>query len=955
MQKRGYMVWSQIATGILVLIILGLGIKIVIDLTGNPVRYLLGTGNISKLDQDITERYESTASLNKDAIASTNGLIYAINSLAVFDTNREKEPVNIIDKVKQGFTQKEDLGAYKKDFGAVKVEATYFDRRTLYLGGDKESVLFDLTKATLDCWGIFGDKANANTRCFLVRIKEGTDLGFVDEFPNYLNNFNKCDSICQDSTQQSICIARCKTAVKEINGGNWLSFWNLANYDYDITKEELVKNDYEFRICGSNAGINEIHFSFKDDYCKAPQTDEAFGYIVENFALPQEIDKSSNPLTYTVEEWLSAYGDPQYILFYEKFPKEEAEYWKAGSYNVAFLTILETEAAFIGIDVLTWGMGRAFTGISKVLSPTIIGRGGRAVKNAITSFGRAVGGTIGSVLGWVWRYTGAKGINIILRKQITVEALESSSEGIIRNTLRKTLRTEVYDQLDDDAIVLLKKKYMEALDTLGEEAFDRGGRITKQGMSQLDANFRIVMNSPMDAGDLHTLSNLVDELGGVRQLDNVVVQIGKDLSEEVSQLSLRAIPRAMVRAYKSATRANNMLSIIFLGDMTDTKRTEVLMKAMDDWEAPFRAMKPRELRAFVANQKSATELLDKMIEGELGDTAQKAAARELRDNMDDTLAKVIQERGDLGKLFTTGVTMQKYSAEVTKWEASKLQNPRHLIALMAGYYATKIESMQGKFYSVGTNAIGLKTPYMATVPYDDEYSKSITTFDGEKEFLTNYGEGSNVGFLPVVNRYFLSLTKDELSWWSDQDPQRFHLESPCYADVIMRVGNCDCKGTEDPNAGLYSTGKTYQIYGTDENGNRVYTGETINVPNFNEKPMLYRLDENGNALKECYAGTWYRWDTSYPTKCIKINPVMDQYRDLENNYCYHGKDPSFEAIKGTITSLEIALPLLCAAPGIATFGVGLGPCFAGMGFVTGFIGESTKTIMETQHQWPSHD
>jgi hypothetical protein len=286
---------------------------------------------------------------------------------------------------------------------------------------------------------------------------------------------------------------------------------------------------------------------------------------------------------------------------------------------------------------------------------------------------------------------------------------------------------------------------------------------------------------------------------------------------------------------------------------------------------------------------------------------------------------------------------------------------------MAGYYATKIESMQAKFYSVGTNAIGLKTPYMATVPYDDEYTSSITEFEDQKEFLTNYGEGSNVGLLPVVNRYYLSLTKDQFSWWFDQEPQRFHLVSPCYADIIMRVSNCDCKGTEDPDAGLYLTGENYTIYGTDENGNRVFTGETTEVDHFyEEKPMLYRLDENGDAIKECYAGKWYRWDTDYPTKCIKINPIMDPYsvseyiqKDTvaaffygsENNYCYHGKDPGFEIYSGYITALEIGVPLLCT---VTTLGVGAGPCFVGLGAVTGLAGESIKAIMETQHQWPNH-
>ena len=109
--------------------------------------------------------------------------------------------------------------------------------------------------------------------------------------------------------------------------------------------------------------------------------------MVENFALPQKVAKSANPIIYTMQEWLSAYGDPEYILFYEKFHEDEARYWHAGAYRTGFLAILGTEAVFLGIDAVTLGLGGKVLkpiagGIAKIIpGSAIVSEGVIAIKN----------------------------------------------------------------------------------------------------------------------------------------------------------------------------------------------------------------------------------------------------------------------------------------------------------------------------------------------------------------------------------------------------------------------------------------------------------------------------------------------------------------------------------------------------------------------------------------------
>jgi hypothetical protein len=263
--------------------------------------------------------------------------------------------------------------------------------------------------------------------------------------------------------------------------------------------------------------------------------------------------------------------------------------------------------------------------------------------------------------------------------------------------------------------------------------------------------------------------------------------------------------------------------------------------------------------------------------------------------------------------------------------------------------------MAEKNYPVGTNAIGLKTPLKHTVVYDDSQSEFIK----REALMKKFGSDEKyVGLLPEVNEYYLSLTRDKHAYWWDQPPIRFHLVSPCYADIMMKVTRCECGYHPDEESGWYDTfpegykKEGHEIFGMDEDGNKIPTGKFTKVTHFDgENAMLYRLDEDGRPIKECVPAKLFQFDNVYKPKCIQINPVL--YEDLpaghEYNYCYHGEDLVWDATKAFITGLEIGLPLL---------GLFCGPaapaCMAGIGFAAGVGGETLKAAVETTHQWPNH-
>src|SRR3990167_9701964 len=140
MKKKGFIVFETLMKGIIVLIVLGFGIKLIGSLSSNPIQYLLGFGDIKKFDEGITERYEGTKVESQDARASINGLLYAINRLAILDTYQwylynpgHPLPSSLRDDVNKRFGP--DGLLLEDSQPNVAVELSLYDRRTITLQG----------------------------------------------------------------------------------------------------------------------------------------------------------------------------------------------------------------------------------------------------------------------------------------------------------------------------------------------------------------------------------------------------------------------------------------------------------------------------------------------------------------------------------------------------------------------------------------------------------------------------------------------------------------------------------------------------------------------------------------------------------------------------------------------------------------------------------------------------
>ncbi|MDO8480567.1 MAG: hypothetical protein Q7S65_01990 [Nanoarchaeota archaeon] len=1012
MNRKADFGFSQIVIAVLMLTVVITGGKIVYDLSGEGSQYLLGQANIKTFDQGIIDRYNQTSAYTQDATNSVKGFIYAVNSLAYLDTYKDNAFSKKILGVK--FNDDKSLTTARKSFGGVQVEPTYYDRETVTPAATAsvESVKESIGLAVLSCWFIFEDKGNEPTRCFALAMPSdypAASLTELDGFMNagvasYLGSHKLL--LCEQFSKKYSFITQ-EVCLEKIGGLAGDGMFDVEDIDQgDVPANfftTLAPKGELLSICADPSWLDEVTLhGGAEDACDAPTNALSFGYKVKGFSLPQDVTPSSSGFTNAVET-LTAYGDPQYLLFYEKFPADEAQYWETSSYQIAWGTILAVEGGFALVDVITMGMGSKFgkTLLAPFKNP-VTEVTGNLVKKAVSTAGQGATRLIKGLF--------STPIEFLVKRTVMTEAVQESAEIAFGKSIRGLLGSAddaVAKELAEKLAGTSSHQLKELLEG-ADKHFVKDGVLTTEGERELldrlnkkvfithstpEIPFSEVMEMPyyklvyQRAEQLAKGGDVTEELFEQAQREasqKVAGQVGKEIVNEASLQGLRSVPREAVRVYRAGMRGQNLLKEILLGDMTEEARKEALIKVLKAGDADILAkMSPLELRAFLSNQGAVKKMLfdektGKVILGAIGKDFTEEAQQQALKRLDTILAsKTIDELAP-----RSGIAIQTFLRTPTSsigrigGPLAMLEQKRHLVAVLAGIAAARIESMAEKNYPVGgANSIGLKSPYFHTIPYttlmedvtypeinayianspDPALQKKLQAHQAlvEKTVLPNYGERNMEGLLPEVERYYLSLTKDQGVF--SQDPERFYLASPCQADLLLEVSSCECYYTEDAEAGIFETGDApKQLMGKDENGNDVATGKFVTTPHFDGKnSMLYTLDSNSKSIKECHSDTaWFHADTLHKPLCIKVNPIVENYGT--DNYCYHGISDSDEAISSAITAAQIGLPflgLLCgpAAPAC------IAGIMAAVGFGTGVVGEAAKGAIAIDSQWPNHD
>ena len=972
MKKRG-MALQNVIVAVLTLMVVGIGAKMFVDLSSEPVKHLLGIGNASAFDDAIVQRFNDTKHMNQDAIKSTTGFLFSINRLVQSDKQILDVP----------------WSEANKSFGNVKVIPTEHNLRPLYLGAGGQNPGRQLAKAMIDCWTIFADEANENKYCFVLDTtaleSQVTESDLISGFEYLKNEDTSCESACESK-------------ITDLLGESWWP-WDVENIHWEVGT--LSKSTENAIVCADNSWTNEVHivdrFSGRCELGAVERAANPEQIYMEGFSLPQEISKSSNPFIYTIDEAANAYGDPAYMLYYEQFPDAESKWWHAGSFwldtlGVAlFLVAIPVVAPILGIGGAAAAGGTVVTGAAAAGGTAVAGGGIVAGALAGGAVGVAAGGTAaagaaaaGGITAGGIAVATAKGAALVGLTSLGVDTITSLGSGMssagaimdnpkdlsgvnheeIRNTVSRALinpewavRKELLLKDLGETVLEFIKEHKEELPEqdsiriirdsntaiinliadlsgeLGEKFLTRTGKITPQGQELFIERIN---------------KDLIQE----KFNEKTTEKLAEKIKETIEESNTRAIHRSMITAYNIRRRAQTLLKESLSLRLTEESSKEVMKALIKEASDGLNALKPRDMTVIAKGVNDIMPLVitddGQIIFGEiLNVEADRESQKAARTIMAQRLDRIIDSEGeDLFKSLSVFRTVHERLTRNSIKTGSDKVKARNLIAGAAVYYAMKLESSSGKIKPSGVNTVGLKAPFIGTAVYDDQ----IVEFLGREKLMENFGKDEvHVGLIPEVGEYYLSLTRDQHAYWFDQPPIRFHLVSPCYADMMMRVTRCDCGYSPDPDAGLYQTGVAYpqlqEIYPE-------YYPDGV-LPHFDgTNAMLFRIDENGRPVKDCTPSAWYQFDNLYKPKCIQVNPVIVEDHPGEYNYCYHGNDPLNKALYYTTTAFQVGLSAVCiyGAAHTGPFAYALVPGCAFLGYG---LGEYAKDTMGVSQKWPS--
>ncbi len=957
---------------LIVLIVLVAGVGYVFTPAGKVFNSYLSKviESLGNAPQPFTGKAQETAT----ATASLNALVYSINKVAWHDSYKNKKKPNF-----------DAISKMSKDFlGATAYPVLEKGELIDDIPNDKGLVLQQITISAIDCWKIFLDKERQNTACFNLVLPEFSGKITYHELDNYGKAYDK----------NSACNEECKKISDDVFG----SFLNAKNYRVSMKEGEISGGD-NIIICAGNRGKDEVFITDSEklafDECKSVSGTN-YGMRVKNFQLPQTLGKYQTGesiggnIVEFAELWAHAYGDPEYIAYYEKFPKGEDAYWEESAYAVNVVEILGTEALMyvlfdrvlpgLGSKIIkpaveTSGLKPAFKTAAKELGEELAEETGETsltnVFKKITNLGEVIGNAIKNAPAAAFDFFD-NGIYRILSKiskawveHIDEQAAKKAGRIIIENLEldeeAARIAKEVFDETYDDAA-------RGALELLGE-----GGELSDEFLHNYETNLFERLNKEGVVGDR-------------------AWRIASEVADNMDTHLLRLSDRGFKKIWRLAININDKVLEQFkvwkdirfsAGDIAKIKEG---IKEAADSASFFNDLSPAYIRRFSSFSDEALDVvLEQQGTREFAEEVLETAGKSGKEAVDEILGKYASNAGKSMEDLTSEeirAALDPYLEDAFNnilkdtnplaYSSGKLQtrlrefatSPRRIVSAYVAFGLLKDENLREKFRVIGTNAIGFRTPYLATTLYDDFYTSH---FDYEKNpqeyenFFRHYFGYSDKnidekylryrGLLPEVNKYYLSLnTKDSYS-------KRLHLVSPCYADLVVEKTICECWGSEKEDTrntiglpiisnlfehdAIYQTGKSY-----------VRDGLPLKVSHFDgENAMLYTISENRQVVKECYPkgegiSNWDEYlafwkEATYKPSCIQVSVVMDP--EKSPNYCYRGETST--KMKIANVGLNWVLPI----------GLTLTPAGPVGGAVGGAVGGLVYAWMQANSQWPSHN
>ncbi len=676
-----------------------------------------------------------------------------------------------------------------------------------------------------------------------------------------------------------------------------------------------------------------------------------------NFYLPQEVTD--------FEYWITGFGDPQYLAYYESFPEGQDIYWEFATLKTA--GYIGMSMGFVGtINFITSKMG---VKVSRKQATEIVEEG---VEQFAKKFGKEAlekgfKETSEETLEILSTKAGKKGVESFVKSGLFKNSLDELPEIGLK---RSRYLSDVFEQyLKEAAEQYTKKGVFKTSSSIAKEIEEIASERFIREMPDIMSPSKL--KEFEYSSQLFNSLKLTDDLGvevtGDTAKKVLTEQVSKNLGETLGQKITKEtmvdfmIERSTINTFKNLLEESGEA-------FSEKAMRDVLEQAVELTTAINKL--PRSYQKLIydrTNKRVATLFTER---GFLKHGVMKRSSTEFfGDKIDDVIVKMPDSKlefiaGQLKAIYGTS----KSGLEVLP-TSGWVDGPALPIALGKKYLLTFGVSINpitqtkhlsrfvyGKRYTL-LFAVALLAEYQDTV--DDKTAPggvnslllgAPSELVGEKKKEYPLASAAKKFYIALHERY-----KGQHTFRENIETTRFYLASPCKTDLVLKVQNCNCmrrpenlhynfgggpidvkKGTMfiKPEATEEEAGKIINIL----ESNQYYPTSPLNDANFlSTYSTEVKLIEDEKAVKICEdRGLWESIKSTfgnkeaenYKTKCISVEPFVLQLENQTSNYCYP-RFPMSENVKSYVSSAviitEVVLEVVtlgAATPVIVAMNVG---------------------------------
>jgi hypothetical protein len=881
-----------------------------------PIKAII---NDAILDRGILDRYGTIDPHEKEAADSMKALTYATNRLAWFDTYaifpkwKWDDNINIVDEmtarwtiengdiVKAGASAPPEFFTYEsfgRAYGNTKVIPTIMDTQTvMYTSSNKAEITKEIAKDMVDCFMMYKDNFKQNTRCFAM------DFSGIPSTMMITKN-DITDGLNALKDDKDMCDTKCQDQLHDITGGEWWELWNWNRWMFDVRGNKITAlnnrfNNNAIKICADTRGYNRVYVTDSVSRCKTPGDAIRFTMLIKDFSLPQEFRvHPSIPLL--------SKGDPNYIMYYQKFPEGEDAAWVHNSYGEigtfigVSLTVEGARIALSRIPIAKKFVDKVFASpqvrisfAAAVARITTILKS-RELRQALFTRGE-IDQSIGEAFNELITYILSSNVRVPdIYKESTRDYLSTKYGGTYVFTQYYSFFVEenFKNKATADLARQSRVEYEAKFNELVERYYKENRRILEN--DRFSQNFRRDLLSQFNEVNFPNKGNFAQILTDEIELGLTSMLVDLRFMYRVSNSANdKLIELYMLSGYGQDMKNDDINAIV--------KRNTATFNAAD---SDYRRRINIVLKMMLEEQE-----INPLLKAEFNN----------------------QNLNTVAENLVSGTNVRARNVEGISF--SGVSQARIALSNELAVNAFRVDSETEKFFFLGSNAIGLRTPYKGTVSYDDKWTRDwawpsnrdrymdyLLYFGGPWEALDDkvkapsfekkHSTDRYLGLLKEADRYYMTMSRDKVWYWH-QSNVGLHLVSPCKADVMVRVTQCECHGR--PHQGSYTYYPILDLFqspDTYETG-KYYPELGFAVPHFDgTNKMLFQIDPvTKGIVKECKpkgVADYLPWHTTYTPLCMEFTPLIDSQKP---NYCYRGVKPLWLGV--TDVALNWVLPAAC--------------------------------------------